>query len=114
MSYVFVELPKFTKELENLKTAEDYWIFTMKNATHMREVPKGAPKEIKQAYEILEKHTWTEPERRAYEKAKIALMDDLDAIRTTKEEGRAEGEQIGIEKGRAEAAKEIEKLKKDE
>jgi len=94
MSYVFIELPKFDKELKDLKTAEDYWIFTMKNAPQMREAPEGAPEEVRKAYEILEKHTWTREERLAYEKAKIALMDDLDAIRTAREEG----EQIGIQK----------------
>ena len=93
MSYVFIELPKFTKELNELKSPEDYWIFTMKNAIHMRDVPSGAPEEVKQAYGILEKHTWTREERLAYEKAKIALMDDLDAIRTAREEGEEKGEQ---------------------
>jgi len=102
MSYVFIELPKFTKELKDLKTAEDYWIFTMKNASQMHNVPQGAPEEIKQAYEILERHNWTRWERLAYEQAKIGLMDDLDAIRTAKEEGREEGEQIGIAKGKKE------------
>ncbi len=97
MSYVFIELPKFTKEEKDLKTAEDYWIFTMKNAPQMRNVPEGAPEEVKQAYEILEKHTWTREERLAYEKAKIALMDDLDAIRTAREEGREEERQKNLE-----------------
>jgi predicted transposase/invertase (TIGR01784 family) len=103
MSYAFVELPKFTKKEEDLETAEDYWIFMMKEATHLREAPEHAPEEVKQAYAILERHTWTRSERLAYEQAKIGLMDDMEAIRTAKEEGREEGreegEQIGIAKG---------------
>ena len=62
----------------------------MKEATHLREAPKDAPDEVKRAYEILEKHTWTREELLAYEKAKIALMDDLDAIRTAREEEKRE------------------------
>jgi len=92
MSYVFIELPKFTKKEEDLKTGEDYWIFMMKNATQMHDVPQGAPEEVKQAYGILERHKWTREERLAYEQAKIALMDEIDAMRTSKEEGRAERE----------------------
>jgi predicted transposase/invertase (TIGR01784 family) len=91
MSYAFVELPKFNKKEEDLETAEDYWIFMMKEAAHLREAPEHAPEEVKQAYAILERHTWTRSERLAYEQAKIGLMDDMEAIRTAKEEGREEG-----------------------
>jgi len=38
----------------------------------------------------LEKHTWTRSERLDYERAKIYMMDDAEAIRTAKEEGREE------------------------
>ena len=91
MSYVFVELPKFNKKEQDLETQEDYWIYMMKEATHMREAPEHAPEEVKQAYAILERHTWTRAERLAYEQAKIGLMDDMEAIRTAREEGREEG-----------------------
>jgi predicted transposase/invertase (TIGR01784 family) len=107
MSYAFIELPKFNKQLDELKTEEDYWIFTMKEATHLREAPKDAPDEVKRAYEILEKHTWTREELLAYEKAKIALMDDLDAIRTAKEEGKEEGRKEGEQLKQREIAKKM-------
>ncbi|HQS83818.1 MAG: hypothetical protein B7Y25_02605 [Alphaproteobacteria bacterium 16-39-46] len=90
MSYAFIELPKFNKKEKELETVEDYWIYTMKEATHLKEAPKDAPEEVKRAYEILEKHTWTPQECLDYEKSKIALMDDLDAIMTAKEEEREE------------------------
>ena len=99
MSYAFVELSKFVKTLDELVTAEDYWIYMMKHAPEMREAPRDAPEEVKQAYELLERHNWTSEERLAYEKAKIGLMDDLDTIRTARKEGREEGEQMGIVKG---------------
>ncbi|MGI4851937.1 MAG: Rpn family recombination-promoting nuclease/putative transposase [Janthinobacterium lividum] len=95
MSYAFVELPKFTKTLEELITDEDHWIYMMKHAPEMREAPEDAPDAVKQAYDILEKHTWTRDERLAYERAKIGLMDDLDIMETA----RNEGEQIGMAKG---------------
>lgn len=87
MSYAFVELPKFTKKLDELTTDEDYWIYMMKHAEQMREIPQAAPNEVKQAYDILERHNWTTGERLAYEQAKIGLMDDLDAIQTARDEG---------------------------
>jgi hypothetical protein len=51
-------------------------------------VPADAPEPIKQAYEILESHRWIRQERLAYEKARIALMDDLNAIDTARKEGK--------------------------
>lgn len=107
MSYAFIELPKFMKKEEDLETPEDYWIFMMKEATNLPEAPQNAPEEVKMAYHILEKHTWTRDERLAYEKAKIAMMDDQEAIRTAKEEGREEGREIGREEGMEEKAKRI-------
>jgi predicted transposase/invertase (TIGR01784 family) len=103
LNYVFIELPKFNKKQEELETIEDYWIFTLKEGYHLTEIPEHAPEEVKRAYGILEKHTWTRAERLAYEQAKIALMDDEEAIRTAKIEGEQigleKGEQIGLEKG---------------
>lgn len=102
MSYAFVELPKFKKTLAELVTDEDHWIYMMKHATEMRQAPEDAPEVVKQAYNILEKHTWTRDERLAYERAKIGLMDDLDIMETA----RNEGEQIGIAKGKEEGREE--------
>ena len=95
MSYVFIELPKFTKPLGELKTPEDYWIFTMKEATHLQEAPADAPEEVKKAYQILERHTWTRQERLAYEKARMALLDDRNTIATARKEGKEEGKEEG-------------------
>ena len=102
MSYVFIELPKFTKPLGELKTPEDYWIFTMKEATQLQEVPADAPEEVKKAYQILERHTWTRQERLAYEQARMALLDDRNAIATARKEGKEEGKGEGKEEGRKE------------
>jgi len=115
MSYVFVELPKFNKKEEDFETEEDYWIFMMKEATHLRKAPEHAPEEVKQAYAILERHTWTRVERLAYEQAKIGLMDDMEAIRTAKEEGREEGEQkkaVAIAKAMIAEGMDIQKISK--
>ena len=110
ISYAFVELPKFNKKLKDCETAEDYWIFMMKEATHLSEAPAHAPEEVKQAYGILEKHTWTRAERFAYEQAKMLMMDDIETIRTAKEEGRTEER----EKHEAEKKKYEEEISKKE
>ncbi|RIA96097.1 hypothetical protein C1645_755679 [Glomus cerebriforme] len=90
LSYVFIELLKFDKCKEQLKTREDYWVHLLKNALDEKEPPKEAPNEIKEAYTILERYHWSLAEHTSYEKTMMALLDDEDAIRTSKEEGREE------------------------
>ena len=90
LSYVFVELPKFSKCSEQLKTPEDYWIHLLK-ASDENEPPKEAPSEIQEAYRVLERHHWSSAEIESYEKTMMAILDDEDAIRTAKNEGMEEG-----------------------
>lgn len=91
MSYAFIELEKFDKGFDQLKTLEDHWLYLLKRAHEIDDTPPHAPKEILQAYETLEQFRWAEPEREAYERARMALMDESDVLRTAREEGREEG-----------------------
>ncbi|RIB08472.1 hypothetical protein C2G38_2211583 [Gigaspora rosea] len=43
ISYAFVEIPKFNKHKEQLKTTEDYWVHFLKEASNETEPPKEAP-----------------------------------------------------------------------
>ena len=88
LSYAFVELPKFKKKEEELKTAEDQWLYLFRNAQKMNDIPKNIPEEIKEAYKALEEFNWTSEEREAYFKANLAIADEIDASRTAKEEER--------------------------
>lgn len=68
LSYAFVELPKFSKCREQLKTTEDFWIHLLKEASKEGEPPKGAPSEIQEAYNILERYRLSPMENDAYER----------------------------------------------
>jgi predicted transposase/invertase (TIGR01784 family) len=50
----FVELPKFTKNLEELKNIKDKWIYFVKNAGTMKMIPRELqePKELQEAFEV--------------------------------------------------------------
>lgn len=101
LSYAFIELPKFHLTQEQVKTAEEQWIFMMKEATHCDTAPQDLPSEIKEAWNVLEEHAWSDEEREAYFKMKLAMMDEEATIDTAREEG----EIIGMEKGVKLAAK---------
>jgi predicted transposase/invertase (TIGR01784 family) len=69
----------------------------MKSAQEVHEIPPQTPKEIQEAYNILEKHRWTRGETYAYERAIMAQMDDIEVMESAMikrlEKGLEEGEQ---------------------
>ena len=40
LSFCFIELPKFNKNLEQLESVEDKWIYIFKNASDLKTIPK--------------------------------------------------------------------------
>ena len=65
----FVELPKFTKTLEELKDIKDKWIYFVKNAGDMKMIPKELeePKELREAFETANQMCWSKEELDAYD-----------------------------------------------
>lgn len=107
MSYVFIELPKFDKNEDDLETLQDKWIYFFKNWEKDREVPaKMQEKELIEAYNAMEQFNWNREEMEAYIKANIALTDEYAARQKEREEGLQEGlekrREEGFEKGRQE------------
>ncbi len=96
MSYAFIELPKFTKVWEELRTPEEYWIYLLKSSQKLKEMPEKAPQDIKDALTILEEHAWSEEERDAYDCAKMAVLDDQAAKNTAFNLGKYEGKAEGV------------------
>lgn len=78
LEFHFIELNKFNKALEAVKSISDKWIYLLKNADTMKTVP-AAFKEpaVKEAFEILEQGNWSVKELEAYDRY-------LDAIRSQK------------------------------
>jgi predicted transposase/invertase (TIGR01784 family) len=66
---VFVELPKFNKDLAELRTLTDEWIFFVQRAAELSEVPPslGDVPEIEAAFEIAEAACLTPEEDHALE-----------------------------------------------
>ncbi|MEO5341476.1 MAG: Rpn family recombination-promoting nuclease/putative transposase [Magnetococcus sp. MYC-9] len=103
----FVELPKFSKSLDGLDDILDRWIYFIKYAGSLQEVPEklsAAP--FRHAFEMARVANMTAEELEMYDKAGIAIADARGAVELAQEEalrkGRQEGEQIGGQKGKAE------------
>ena len=106
----FVELPKFTRTLEELKDIKEKWIYFVKNAGNMKMIPKQMenPKEFREAFETANQMKWSKKELEAYDSRGIYIQDERGRIQYALEEG----EKIGIEKGKDERAREMAKTMK--
>ncbi|MCA1990565.1 MAG: Rpn family recombination-promoting nuclease/putative transposase [Coleofasciculus sp. S288] len=90
---VFVELPKFNKELEELETLTDKWIYFIKSARSLESVPEtmASVPEIKKAFEVANQANLTREELEDLEKREIYIHDQRNAIRRAMRQGREQG-----------------------
>ena len=105
LEFVFVELPKFKPQNRAVKKLHDLWLRFL---TEINESTKEIPKEmlknkhIAEAIGYMERSAYTKEELARYGQWKIDSMTATAMLENAREEGKAEGEAIGLEKGRAE------------
>jgi predicted transposase/invertase (TIGR01784 family) len=103
--FTFIELPKFTKELKELKTYEEKWCYFFKHAHEPENIEKliaDSDEVIKKAYRVLETHNWTDEELRAYEAVEKSTLDAIARESYIVEEAQKTGFEKGMTKGKAE------------
>lgn len=98
LDLVFVELPKFTKEEEQLETLADKWIYFMKNARTLTSVPETMDRipEIHEAFNIANQAQLTREELEVLDRREQFIYDQQGAIIKAAEEGREEGREEGM------------------
>ncbi len=110
--FTFIELPKFDKKLNELKSVLDKWIYFIKNANDLEMIPEEYEKidEFKDAFFIASRTNWNKKEIEVYDYMALKRFDEINALNTAtrkaKEEGLREGREEGLEEGRKEGRKE--------
>ena len=107
LEYIYVEISKFNKPLEELDTLYEKWLYALKNLYKLTQRPKElCDKVFDRLFEKAEIAKFTPQEMREYETSKMAYRDIKNSVDTAKREGIAEGMEKGMkegmEKGRAE------------
>jgi predicted transposase/invertase (TIGR01784 family) len=93
MEFNFIELPKFNKELKDLVTLTDKWIYFIKNAENLEVIPDNINDEgLKSAYEEANIQTWTQEELDAYDYAFMREEDERSRLDKAEQKGKEEGE----------------------
>jgi predicted transposase/invertase (TIGR01784 family) len=99
LTFVYLEMPKFNKSEQELKTKYDKWLFVLKNLNKLDRMPGELKEKIfLKLFKIAEIAKLDKTEFKAYQESLNAYRDIKNSVDTAWEEG----EQKGFEKGRIE------------
>ncbi len=108
-SFTFLELPKFNKDIDHLSNMTEKWAYFFKHAeeTSQEETLKliGNDEIMEKAYEQLDRVSWNDAELLTYDQAEKYEGAYLASMAQKFDEGKVEGEKVGIEKGKVEGEK---------
>jgi len=100
LTFIYLEMPKFTKTEDELVTMFDKWMFVLHNLYRLLERPKALQDRIFQKlFEQAEIARYSESERRQYEESKKVFWDNYSVLKTARDKGLREGVQQGIQQG---------------
>jgi len=109
LTYVYLELPKFSKTEEELETHFEKWLYILKNLGDLTGRPEKLQDRIfKKVFEQAEIANYSDNEYAEYEESLKVYRDLKNSIDTSFDEGKLagkiEGEVIGKVKGKMETA----------
>lgn len=103
LTFIYLELPKFTKTEHELETLFEKWVFVLKNLSRLLERPAALQERVfSRLFEAASIARFTPTQLREYEDSVKAYRDIVNAVNTARMEGREEGIEKGLEKGREE------------
>jgi predicted transposase/invertase (TIGR01784 family) len=111
LELIFVELPKFKKNLSELETIIDKWLFFLNNARKLQDIPATMDTipEIKKAFYIANQANLTVEELDDQEKSEFFIQDQHGAVTRAVKQAVKQAAKESLEQGRQEKASEIAK-----
>lgn len=126
LTYIYVEMPNFNKQEENLSSRLDKWLFFIKNLEDFQSIPSIFSDEIfAKAFEKAELASFGQEEMDKYESSLktyrdlFAVIDSafsegkMEGVVEGRQEGLQEGLQVGKQEGLQEGKRDMAKLLKD-
>ncbi|WP_300887268.1 Rpn family recombination-promoting nuclease/putative transposase [uncultured Phocaeicola sp.] len=107
LTFVYLEMPKFSKPEEELETMFDKWLFVLRNLSSLLERPRALQERVfNHLFEAAEIAKFSRKELSEYWESLKNFRDWYSVMKTQlkkgREEGRKEGLEEGLEKGRKE------------
>ena len=95
LTFVYLEMPKFTKKLEELDDNIDKWLYVLKNISKLQDLPEKLQNRIfEKLFKVAEIAKYTHDEWIAYQLSLKDYRDNKAAIQTAIEDGRKEERKI--------------------
>lgn len=99
LTFIYLEMPKFNKTIEELETRFDKWLYVIRNLNRMDRIPDKLRERIfEKLFETAEIAKFTQEQVRSYEDSLKYYRDLKNSLDTAREEGKIEGKiEIAIE-----------------
>lgn len=103
LTFIYLEMPKFTKTESELETLLDKWLYAIRNLASLMDRPRALQEKVFQhLFEAAELAKFDPKDRYAYEESLKNYRDWYSVMKTAEMKGHA----AGLEEGRAEGAHE--------
>ena len=100
LTYIYIELVKFNKTLEELESAFEKWLYVLRHLANLQERPVALQERIyDKLFRAAEIAQFAPQERQAYEDSLKVYRDFKNVMDTAEKKGFEEGIQIGKEEG---------------
>lgn len=110
LKFVYIELPKFKKTLEELETDFDRWLYVFRHLEKLKDRPAQLQSRVfKKLFKIAQIAGFTKEERKEYEDSLKHYRDIRNVVDTARAEGIEEGMEKGVEIRNIEIAKQMKK-----
>jgi len=87
LTFIYFEMPKFEKEIDELETHFDKWLFVLKNLHKLDRLPEKLQEKVfERVFEVAEIAKFTREEYRSYEDSLKYYRDLKNSLDTAKEE----------------------------
>ncbi|MGV4529285.1 Rpn family recombination-promoting nuclease/putative transposase [Ornithobacterium rhinotracheale] len=108
LTFIYLEMPKFNKSVEELETRFDKWLYVLRNLNRLDRVPEKLKERIfEKLFEVAEIAKFTPSQVYSYEDSLKYYRDLKNSLDTAKEEGFEEGKERGREEEKLKIAKNL-------
>lgn len=108
LTFIYLEMPKFNKKVEELTTRFEKWLYIIKNLHKLDRIPEKLKENIfMQLFETAEIAKFSRQEYQDYEDSLKYYRDLKNSLDTAREEGREEGREEAKEEKAIEIAKKM-------
>lgn len=105
LKFIYLELPKFTKQVDELTTNLDRWLYVFRHLADLDQRPAALRDRVfEKLFSVAQISNFSRSERQAYEESLKYYRDLQNVVDTSRAEGIEQGIQRGIEIGGAERA----------